>query len=72
VQHVFSPNVVTKFDLLKLISDAYSLDLEIVPVKAGVGCYRSLSSCFNDKIYDTFGILDLKEQILEQRDFRLL
>lgn len=42
--HVFSPEVVTKAELLELISRAYGLDLHVQPVDAKEACDRSLTS----------------------------
>ena len=42
--HLFSPEVVTKAELLQLISAAYGLDLRIVPVDAAESCDRSMKS----------------------------
>jgi dTDP-4-dehydrorhamnose reductase len=42
--HVFSPDTVTKAELLKVISDAYDFQLKVKPVEAKDFCDRSLKS----------------------------
>lgn len=42
--HVHSPNVVTKLELLQILSDAYDLKLSIKATQAAEACDRSLSS----------------------------
>tara|TARA_Y100000356_G_scaffold133711_1_gene141318 strand:+ start:821 stop:1675 length:855 start_codon:yes stop_codon:yes gene_type:complete len=43
--HIFSPTSVSKFELLSLINDKYSLDIKIRPVKLDVAINRTLSTC---------------------------
>lgn len=43
IEHIHS-EVVTKYELLQLISDAFNLDLKITPVEAETACYRTMVS----------------------------
>jgi dTDP-4-dehydrorhamnose reductase len=45
--HIHSPDVVTKCELLRLIAEAYELDLKIEPVEADAACDRSLMSQYD-------------------------
>jgi dTDP-4-dehydrorhamnose reductase len=44
IMHIHSIDSVTKFQLLQLISDAFKLDLNILPVESGIPCNRTLKS----------------------------
>jgi len=44
VFHVHSPNTVSKFELVELISEVYDLDLRIEPVEVAQRCDRNLGS----------------------------
>jgi len=66
VRHVFSPSVVSKFDLVKLISDVYDLDVKVVPYETETKCDRSLISVKTDI---PFKIPELKGQLIEMKNF---
>lgn len=68
VKHIFSPNVVSKYELVKLISDIYDLNVKVIPVEAPNMCDRSLTSVRNDIIIPTEY---LATQIQKMRDFAL-
>jgi dTDP-4-dehydrorhamnose reductase len=59
VRHIFSPTYVSKFELVKMISDIYKLQIEIIPLETKV-CDKTLSSKYN-----IFVIPELYEQIQE-------
>ncbi len=65
--HIFSPETVTKYELLKLLNDIYELQLEITPFEADSMVDRSLAS-----VYDLSSKLankSLSEQISEMKKF---
>lgn len=71
LKHVFSPNIVSKFELCSLISKTYNLGIEIMPHKAkeisgtkiNKTLDRSLSSIYAEALMPEYTIL---EQIKEQ------
>lgn len=78
VRHVFSPNVVSKSELIKMINKEYNLELNIVEIGDPVisyestdpfvkKCDRSLCSIYN--FCNELEIPDLKEQIREMKIF---
>jgi len=66
VRHINSPSVVSKCDLVKLISDTYDLNIEVTPHTAQTYCDRSLSSIKEKFPID---IPELVVQIEEQKKF---
>jgi|LakMenE01Jun11ns_1017448.scaffolds.fasta_scaffold9868180_2 dTDP-4-dehydrorhamnose reductase len=46
-KHIFSPNVVNKYELVKCISDTYDLNLSIETKNTEKHCYRTLSTIYN-------------------------
>ena len=65
--HIHSPEVVTKYELLGLMSDAYELDLDIQAADAPTACDRSLKSRFD--LSGTLCTRSLREQLEEMRQF---
>ena len=63
VRHIFSETI-SKHDLIKVISDIYNLNINIIPKETHNYCDRTLST-----IYDNFVVPDLKTQIYEQMNF---
>jgi dTDP-4-dehydrorhamnose reductase len=66
VRHVFSPEIVSKYELVKMVSDAHNLNVQVNPIEAVTSCNRSLSTIYNDI---DFNIPPLKEQIEEQYNY---
>lgn len=66
VRHMFSSKVLTKYDIVKLISDVYDLNVTVIPFECDLPIDRSLTTIYNIK---QFNISSLKTQIEEQRDF---
>lgn len=65
VKHIFSPNSVTKYDLVSLISDIYGLNVKVNPFSTPEKVDKTITS-----IYPVlFDIPDLKNQILEMKEF---
>lgn len=65
-RHIFSPNTVNKYELVQMISDAHSLNVNLTPVEGPTKCDRSLSTIYDDNL---FNIPDLKTQIEEQFNY---
>lgn len=66
VQHIYSPNTVSKYELIKMISEIYNLDIKIKEHSTEEKCDMRISS-----IYETNKILnipDLREQIIELKN----
>ena len=65
VRHIHSPKYVSKNELCKMISDVYDLGVVVKDVLTEGHCDRTLQS-----LYEPFySVKDLKDQILEMRDF---
>jgi hypothetical protein len=60
-----SPTQVTKFEMVKMISDTFNLDIEVNPVDSDYLVDRTLSSNFESN----YVIKELKEQIEEMKSF---
>jgi dTDP-4-dehydrorhamnose reductase len=68
VKHIISPSKITKHDLVKLISDVYELNINVMPHETEIKCDRSLSSVRGELI---FKIPELREQLIEMKSFTL-
>lgn len=66
VKHITSPNTINKFDLVRLISDVYDLNVKVMPYETEVKCDRSLVSIRGDVV---FIIPELRDQLVEMRNF---
>lgn len=75
VRHVFSPNIVSKCELLNEINDVWKLDLAIVPSKPDdpqIPCYRALSTVVPTwEHYLNKNIPFIKEQLVKMRDYKI-
>lgn len=65
VRHIHSPDVVSKAQLLQLISETFKLDLKIEPIETEPKCDRSLCSTFKCD----YQIPPLKAQLIELKEF---
>ena len=65
--HVYSPAVVTKFELLDLINQVYGLNLTIRPVEAPSACDRSLAS--RHDLSRRLCVKSLRQQLDDMRQF---
>lgn len=66
VKHIFSPNIISKYELLLMINDIYNLNIKINKIET-IANNKTLSS-----IYVPFYIIkDIKDQIIEQKHFNL-
>jgi len=66
VKHIPSLDIHTKYNLVKLISNVYDLNVKVMPFETEIKCDRSMSSIRDDV---KFEIPELKQQLLEMRDF---
>lgn len=64
VQHVFSPQDVTKLELVHMISDAFNLSVDTIPTETQPPVYRTLRTIYTPKIQKS-----LREQINELPGF---
>ena len=67
VRHIYSPDIVSKYDLCVLINNIYNLNIKINKVDDKVTINKSLNSCYNNLL--KYNILDIKEQIKLQYIF---
>jgi dTDP-4-dehydrorhamnose reductase len=65
VRHICSPNYVNKYELVKMISDSFNLNLSINKVKSNNSIDRTLSSIYKIE----YQINDLKTQIKELQEY---
>lgn len=66
-KHIYSPNTVSKYELLSMINEIYELNITINKTETSEDCFRNLSS-----IYNPFILKDLYTQIKEQRNFNFV
>lgn len=73
VRHIFSPNIVSKYQLVKDISEVYDLKLNINKVDAPQFCFRNLETLVDwpGKPFEYFNIPLIRKQIEEMKDFSL-
>lgn len=69
VRHVFSPNTVTKYTLLGMISDVYDLGLNIEPTSTTKCCNRRLGTTEREWYqYLNEHIPDIKDQLIKMKE----
>lgn len=71
VKHIFSPNIVNKYQLLNQISDVWNLDLKIEQYSTDSPCYRALGT--KDKLWEYYlrkNIPEIKEQLAKMKEYR--
>lgn len=66
VKHITSPKPITKYNLVKLISEVYNLHIKVIPHKTKIDCDRTLSS---DRTDVSITVPDLKIQLIEMKNF---
>jgi dTDP-4-dehydrorhamnose reductase len=64
VRHIYSPTSVSKYELCKMISDIYELNITVKEFDTEI-VDKSLSTVYEK----SFNIPELKDQIIEMRDF---
>lgn len=67
VKHIYTPNYVSKYQLVSIINDVFDLNITIEPFETEVKCDRTLNSLYNVP----FDIPDLHEQIEEMKIFNI-
>jgi dTDP-4-dehydrorhamnose reductase len=68
VRHIFSPRAVSKLELVSTINIVYQLGIDVEPYDAPECIDKTLSSI---KLpVNEFGIPDIQDQLVEQRNFR--
>lgn len=65
VRHIFSPTKVSKYELVKMISDIYELNITVNPFTPDVPCYRDINSINKTDI----DIPELFEQIKQMKEY---
>lgn len=65
-RHIFSPQTISKYDLVKAINEIYNLQISINRIETKENCFRDLKS-----IYSDFSLItkDIRDQIIEQKNF---
>ena len=67
IRHIYSPNSLSKYDLVKMISDVYELDVNVTAFKTDKQIDKTITSIYSSD----FIISELFEQIKEMRDYQL-
>lgn len=67
VRHIFSPNSISKYELVKQIVKEFNLDIEVIPDRTGDLCDKTLSSIY--KINEILNIPDITDQIKDLKSF---
>ena len=67
VKHIFSPDIVSKYELVKMINEIYSLNIEINDYKTEKNIDKTLKSIYSEFV----DIPNIYEQIIEQKNFKL-
>jgi len=66
VKHVFSPEVVSKYELVKLISKVYDLNVSVIGHETGTICDKSLATVREDVSID---VPELERQLIIMKQF---
>jgi len=67
-RHIYSPRAVTKAELVTMINEIYGLGNEVVLTNSERAINRTMTSLYE---ISRFNIPDIREQIIEQKNFRL-
>jgi dTDP-4-dehydrorhamnose reductase len=67
VRHIFSPRIISKYELVTIINDIYGLKINIYNIKEDKSIDKSLTSIY-EKIFD---VPDIIEQIKELKNFNI-
>ncbi len=67
IYHMFSPDTLTKYELVSIFNNTFGLGITINPVEASEYCDRSLTSIYTlaSKVSD----VTIKEQVIELKEF---
>jgi dTDP-4-dehydrorhamnose reductase len=69
VRHIFSPLPVSKFELVSIINNIYSLNIKINEYETDKDVNKTLTTIFDTN--STFQLPDIKEQIIEMKNYTL-
>lgn len=64
VRHIYSPNIISKYHLVKMIIEIYNLDIKVESKECDI-VNKSLNSRFNELFY----IMPINEQIIALKEF---
>jgi len=67
VRHIYSPDIVSKYDLCVLINNIYNLNIKINKVDDKVSINKSLTSQY-EKMFE---IKNIKNQLYDLKQFKL-
>lgn len=65
-RHIYSPNIVSKYELVHMINKIYDLRIKINSLETKNHCYRTLTSIYDDTLSIN---KDIMCQIIEQKEF---
>ena len=66
-RHIFSPEMVSKFELVHLISEIYDLNMKIKKSSTEQDCFRNLKTIYENTIKKS-----LRDQIIDQKKFNII
>jgi dTDP-4-dehydrorhamnose reductase len=67
IYHLHSPNKASKYELLSIFNDVFSLNLKIEPYETPVKCDRSMTSKY--ELSKILGVKTIRRQFQELKDF---
>ena len=70
VRHIYSPTPISKYEMAKIISEVFDLNIEINPLESAESCDKTLLSNYNTTIM--FDIKELDVQIRNLKKYILL
>lgn len=69
VRHIYSSNIVSKYDLCRIIDEVYNCRLNIIPFNTSTSINKILNSIYT--LNDVFCIPSIEEQIKQQSEFKV-
>lgn len=70
VRHIFSPNIITKYEICIFVNNIYDLHINICKYEAKEKIDKSLSTIYSTN--DLFNIPSIEQQIQEQKNYIIL
>lgn len=70
VRHIFSPTMVSKYELVTIINDVYKLNIKINKLDTELVTNKTLSTIYDEN--NIFKIPELKEQIIELSKYNII
>jgi dTDP-4-dehydrorhamnose reductase len=65
--HLHSPDIVSKYELLKIFNESFGLNLKISPVETETPCNRSLTSIFS--LSEKVAVKNIRTQVKDLKQF---